>query len=203
MPRVLTLLSTPMWVCLRSTGWRLPQSQELARFEGRIKIAYLGCSRDRIVLGDRELMGKYVEGFNASAVNQMGEMWDFLTTTHKCAPLGTILSYVMDCQEHHLTNTQGQSWAKGFDHREGDRWKSVGGLPNAPPVRTFVANFFEDLPPDATDTDRHHFWFEDHNIDARGSQCAKVAEEVSGVVSIFGVAMAIHLALAARLCFTL
>lgn len=138
----------------------------LNKFDGRVKIAYIQCKNDHIMFSDREKIAKYITDFNTSTVDQDEEMWSFLTTTHKCAQPGTMSSYVVDCNHHHLTRQDGALWAQGQEDPV-HAATQITGFPLGP----WVSNFFEKKPYDANMPTRTDFWFEAHDIDMEGSSC--------------------------------
>lgn len=155
--------------------WRSVRSvaDKLNMFNGRIKVAYIACKDDKIMWGDRGIIAKYVAGFDVSSVNQYQEMWTFLTTTHKCAKPGTVASYIMDCDFHHLTRTDGEYWAQ--TQGKGTPEHVSAELPGLP-LGQWVSNFFKDKPLDANDTNRTAMWFEAHNIAKEGLVCGELLE---------------------------
>lgn len=86
--------------------------QMLRRYNGRVKIAYITCTRDWIVATDREkLMGF---GNLHLDSNLTRELWDFLINLHQEAPSGTAFSYIQDCDDHHQTRRYRDSgWSPG------------------------------------------------------------------------------------------
>lgn len=149
------------WVDLRSIA------TQLTGYEGRVKIAYIGCDNDHIVYSDRKLMGKYITVYNDSDNTQVEDMWKFLTVTHKCAPEGSMFSWVAKCTTHHLTKEMGPSWAAYTDR---DRHPDVR-IDNAIGVKDFVHNFLLGKTLDPRDPHRTMFWYDNRTAQLRDETC--------------------------------
>lgn len=144
------------WLDIRSIA------TQLNGYGGRVKIAYIGCDNDHIVYSDRQLMGKYVTIYNDElySKHQVDEMWHFLTTTHACAPPGTVSSWVASCTHHHLTLKMGLEMTK---MEKGDikttKYQSVQ-VKDGISVKDFIYNFLRGEPLDKDHPDRRHFWYD-------------------------------------------
>jgi len=145
--------------------WRetLAVSKQLTEYEGRVKIAFLACSRDKVVESDREKMGQFSD-FDRSNFNQLQDMWGYVRNLHKCAPDGTVFSYISDCELHHASragfsddainlpghNVTAQAFVDGFLSQEplcGDGcWYEVpvtdGGMCTATPEQETSGTLF-------------------------------------------------------------
>lgn len=150
------------------TDWRLKSAiaDAIAPYNGRVKIAYIGCDEDYIIDSQREMMAKYVSDFKKTDIDQAPEMWAFVTSTHKCAPDRTVYSYIMKCDDHHYTSRD----------KLGDAPKyQVDNVT----LDSFIVNFFNSVPPDPKNPDRVTFWFEEHSIDKEGVCKPVTAEKTS------------------------
>lgn len=136
-------VKVPRWEWLEEAGI----SNELTRYNGRIKIAYIACEMDSTVLSDRDRMSKYSE-FSGKTIDQLREMWCFLTHLHRDAPKGTAFSYIANCANHHLTR-------HGFPE--------TANLYNEITLKTFTENFLLGKAPDENATNRSTFWYSAHN----------------------------------------
>lgn len=155
---------------------RRSMANTLKKYKGRAKIAYIGCDNDHIVYSDRQLMGKYASAFNDTMINsQVDEMWKFLTTTHKCAPKGTVASWVAKCTTHHLTKKMGPEWAKN----NGETGNPTVKIKDAISARSFVYNFLTSKPLDPLHPERHHFWFDNRTTQMQDIDCSDSAAHIN------------------------
>jgi hypothetical protein len=148
---------------------------QLHGYGGRVKIAYMGCDNDYIVYGDRKLMGQYaVTNYNDTyyTTKQVLEMWTFLENSHKCAPAGTVFSWVASCSAHHLTRVHGANWA---EIERGESYAAPDAAPTVPgaiSARDFVYNFLKGQPLDPNNPMRYHFWYDNRTDEMAAVDCA-------------------------------
>ena len=83
-------------------------SDMLRTYGGQIKLLYIGCVHDKVIVGDRSMLSRYAK-LNTSATTESSmkeieqETWDFLKRLRSDAPAGTAFSYITKGDCHHQT----------------------------------------------------------------------------------------------------
>jgi len=99
----LAKLYAPNMTSLPTFDWRsfsaIPNM--LWHYDGRVKVLYIGCNKDEVVLGDRVALTKYANLSVATSVEE--EMWDFLQRLARDSPPGCAFSYISNGTCHHQT----------------------------------------------------------------------------------------------------
>jgi len=100
-----------------------------------------------------------------------------MTATQKCAPTGSIYSWIGNCEAHHITRIAGSDWSIG--RSEYPEVIVPGGIS----AEAFVKQFFLGLPLDPRNKDRLHFWYDNRTSQMKNTSCppkdvAKDAEQL-------------------------
>eukprot|EP00933_Yihiella_yeosuensis_P025107 TRINITY_DN19483_c0_g1_i1.p1 TRINITY_DN19483_c0_g1~~TRINITY_DN19483_c0_g1_i1.p1 ORF type:complete len:456 (-),score=69.11 TRINITY_DN19483_c0_g1_i1:142-1509(-) len=145
---------------LPNFDWRsqLAIVEQLRKYPGRLKIAYVACNNDSVVFGDRSILSQYSDYNGSKEINQYQQMWSYISNLHKCAPPGSAYSYIANCDSHHLTRN-------GF--------KPAHNNPGMMKIENFTNNFLLMKQVDPTDAKRTSFWYEGHNVLAEGGACSE------------------------------
>jgi len=173
-------------VVLPKFDWRHKSaiSAQLRAYKGRLRVIYAACSEDPVVFGDRMRMSKY-SAFNGNSIQQLPEMWGFLTNLHKCAPAGSAFSYIAKCKKHHLSRTD---------------WPQEANINGEITMQQFVENVLKGLPPDAAKPDRTNVWYVEQSLQNSGTTCVETNNIVNlGSRATASVALAVVIGSAAAI----
>lgn len=102
----LATVYAPGMTSLPAFDWRSPTaiSDMLQRYDGRVKLLYISCNHDKVVIGDRVLLAGYANLTVATDKEEVAEeMWEFLQRLTRDAPAGSVFTYISEGDCHHQT----------------------------------------------------------------------------------------------------
>lgn len=141
-------------------AWSQPEALAgtLKSSAGRLRLAYVGCDGDNIVVNDRKSMRNNGADVGLS-LHYHKDMFCFLAHLQADAPAASAYSYFSECNLHYISR---------------ESFPEVANIANTITAKAFVDSFLRgEAPADPSDAARQTWWFDQHDT----SICTPKEEE--------------------------